>query len=64
MEIQKNTRIAEVIRKHPETKPIFEKYNMACLSCLGLKEESIEKGAIMHGLDTDDFIKELQSAVK
>jgi hypothetical protein len=32
---------------------------MNCASCLGLRDESLEKGCLMHGLNVDEVIAEL-----
>jgi len=49
--ISKNMLIAEVIKKFPETKKVFDEFNMGCLSCMGIQNETIEKGCLMHGIE-------------
>ncbi|MDR2883824.1 MAG: DUF1858 domain-containing protein [Deferribacteraceae bacterium] len=62
MNIDKNTLIADIIRAYPATVAVFDRFNMGCTSCLGLQSESLEKGCLMHGLDLDEVIKDLNIA--
>ena len=64
MEITGQMLIADVLRKYPETSRVFEENNMGCLSCLGLKGETVEKGCVMHGLDTEAFLTLLKEAAE
>lgn len=64
MIITKDTIIADVLKSVPGSVDIFEKYNMGCFSCMGVQKESLEKGCLMHGIDVDGLIKELQTIVK
>jgi len=60
MKITKDSLIADIIRLYPKTLDIFEKYNMGCTSCMGIQNESLEKGCIMHGLNVDDIIQDIE----
>ena len=56
----KDMNIAEVISAHPGAEKIIEKYfGNGCFTCPGMKVESISFGAMMHGLDTEVIVKEL-----
>ncbi|WP_022852131.1 DUF1858 domain-containing protein [Limisalsivibrio acetivorans] len=61
MEITKKTIIADVLRHNPKTSEVFEKYNMGCVSCMGVANESIEKGCLMHGLDVEEVLADLKN---
>jgi hybrid cluster-associated redox disulfide protein len=61
MKITKDSLIADIIRMYPKVVEIFEKYNMGCTSCMGLQNESLEKGCLMHGLNVDDVIIEIET---
>ena len=62
MQIEAHSKISEVLKENPELKEIFEKYNLNCLSCKGIAEETIEKAAINNGLDLKTFLSELNKA--
>ncbi len=62
MEITKESSIKEVLKEFPESSTIFDKHNMACMGCLGAEAESIENGALMHGLDAGQIVAELVEA--
>jgi len=55
----KDMSILEALQAHPRAKEIFVKHGMACLSCMGAVEESIEAGAQMHGIDINTLLEEL-----
>jgi hybrid cluster-associated redox disulfide protein len=55
--------INEVVRKHPETIPIFEKFGLGCVGCEAALFENIEQGAIVHGIDVETLITRLNSVI-
>jgi len=63
MKIKKEMPIKEVIKDYPRSARVFRKYNMGCIECSGAEMESVEKGAIMHGLDANELLEELNSAI-
>ena len=40
------------------------KYGMNCFGCLGAEAESIEYGAVAHGVDVDQLLEDLNKALK
>lgn len=53
-------KIGEVISKHPGAEKVIEKYfGQGCFTCPGIKMESIAFGAMMHGVDAEVIVKEL-----
>ena len=62
MPITKNMTIAEVVDKNPDTVEVFNRYGMGCLGCPATQFENIEQGAIVHGIDVDELIDELNKA--
>ena len=60
----KEMSIMEALQVHPKARDIFKKHGMACLSCMGAMQESIEAGADMHGIDTLLLINELNELEK
>ncbi|MBZ1356381.1 MAG: DUF1858 domain-containing protein [Candidatus Nealsonbacteria bacterium] len=63
MEIKKEMKIGEVIRKYPKTVKVFIRYNLGCVSCPMAEPESIEEAAEVHGLNIDEFLMELNKVV-
>ncbi len=52
--------IGEVLAMHPGAEKVIEKYfGGGCFTCPGIKTESIAFGALMHGIDLETIIKEL-----
>jgi len=61
--INKNMSINEVVRKHPETISIFEKFGLGCVGCEAALFENIEQGAEVHGIDVETLITSLNSII-
>jgi hybrid cluster-associated redox disulfide protein len=57
----KDMSILEALERHPAARRVFEEYGMACSLCIGASSESIEAGAIMHQLDPDTVVAELNA---
>lgn len=58
--ITKDTVIGDVIREHPGAKAVIQKYfGGGCFTCPGMNVESIGFGSMMHNLDPDKIIKEI-----
>lgn len=56
----KDTIIGEVIRDHPKGRDVIQKYfGGGCFTCPGINMESISFGAMMHNLDPDRIVREL-----
>ena len=63
MTITKDMGIGEVVRKYPNTVPVFMSAGMGCIGCAASHFENIEQGALAHGIDIDAYMKELNVAV-
>lgn len=59
MMITKDMGIMEVVAKWPETADVFMKHGMGCLGCAAARFESIEQGAMAHGMDIEALIADL-----
>ncbi|AEI15797.1 MULTISPECIES: DUF1858 domain-containing protein [Flexistipes] len=64
MSITKDQLIADILKENPGSVEVFEKFNMGCVSCLGVQNETLEKGCTMHGLDVNEVLKELKKIEK
>ena len=62
--INKNMTLGEIVIKYPESVDIFMKYGLHCIGCSVAAWETLEQGAMAHGIDDkklDNMLKELNS---
>ena len=57
--ITKEMTFGEVLTKYPETVKTFFMYGMHCFGCHLAIDETIEQGALAHGVDVDKLMKDL-----
>jgi hybrid cluster-associated redox disulfide protein len=58
--VTKDSVIGEVIRDYPGAREIIQKYfGGGCFTCPGINMESIYFGSMMHNLDPEKIIKEI-----
>jgi len=62
--ISKEMTFNEVLRKYPDSVKVLKKYGMNCFGCQGAEAESLEDGAIAHGVHLDSLLKDLNGALK
>ena len=62
--ISKDMTFNEVLRKYPDSVKVLKKYGMSCFGCQGAEAESLEYGAIAHGVDLNSLLKDLHKALK
>ena len=56
----KDSLIGDVINSSPEAKKIIEKhFGNGCFTCPGVKMESIAFGSMMHNMDPEKIVNEL-----
>jgi hybrid cluster-associated redox disulfide protein len=56
--------LAKVIQKYPKTVHVFFRYGMGCIGCPIAMTETIEQGAIAHGLNVKKLLADLNRVVK
>jgi hybrid cluster-associated redox disulfide protein len=61
--ITKDMGIIEIVNKYPETADVFFKYGMHCLGCMAARFETLEQGALAHGIDVEAMVKDLNEAI-
>jgi hybrid cluster-associated redox disulfide protein len=61
--ITKDMTFGEVLKKHPETVKTFFEYGMHCFGCHLSVAETIEQGAMAHGVEVDKLIEDLNKTV-
>ncbi|WP_295715461.1 MAG: Hydrid cluster protein-associated redox disulfide domain protein [Mitsuokella multacida] len=63
MAITKDMSILEVVQQYPDTVDVFVNAGMGCLGCAAAHFENIEQGAMAHGIDVDQLVKDLNTVV-
>jgi len=61
--ITKEMTFGEVLSMYPETVKTFFMYGMHCFGCHLAVDETIEQGALAHGVVVDDLIKDLNESL-
>ena len=59
MEINKDMTIGELLEKAPEKAEILLEAGMHCLGCPASREETLEEACMVHGIDVEELLKEL-----
>ena len=62
--ITKDMSIADAMKICPNAPAIFDKHGMACWACMAASAETIEEGALMHEIDAQAIIDELNADCK
>ncbi len=57
--ITKEMTIGEVLNKDRATAPIFMAFGMHCLGCPHSIGESLEEAGMVHGIDVNQLVEEL-----
>lgn len=63
VKISKEMTFGEVLKKYPETVKTFFEYGMHCFGCHLAVDETIEQGAMVHGVEVDKLIDDLNKTV-
>lgn len=61
MKIEKTTKIGELLETAPEKAEILLNAGMHCLGCPASQEETIEEACMVHGIDVEEIIKQLNA---
>ena len=59
MRFTKDMSIFEALSADDAARGVFESHGMACCLCIGAQSESIEAGAILHQVDPELVVAEL-----
>lgn len=57
--VTKDMIIMDVLKMDPDTAQIFFKNGMHCIGCPSASGESIEQASMVHGLDPDKLVDQL-----
>ena len=59
IEITKDTIIGDILDVATQTAPIFLSIGMHCLGCPSSRGETVEEACMVHGIDCDAFLAQL-----
>lgn len=62
--ITKDMGLGEVIQRFPQTMHVFGKYGIHCIGCSMSAFETVEQGAMAHGINVKKFIEDLNKAAQ
>jgi hybrid cluster-associated redox disulfide protein len=61
--ITKKIKFSELVEKYPEAIEVLMNNGMRCIGCSMSMFESLEDGALVHGLDPDKLVKEINKKI-
>jgi len=62
--INKKMSFGEILNRHPELAETLMKKGMNCIGCGMAMFETLEQGAIMHGINPNKLVEELNKKIK
>ncbi len=63
MTITKDMKIEAVVTEYPESMMVFMRHGLHCVGCHVSAFESIEEGAMAHGINVDALVADLNKVV-
>jgi len=57
--VTKKMSFSELIEKYPKSVEVLMESGMHCIGCAASAFETIEQGAIIHGLNPDELVKKI-----
>ena len=64
MIVDKDTTINEILNAYPEAMRFFNEKKMSCGSCFAVKFDTLENGALMHGMEVNILIQKLKHFIE
>jgi hybrid cluster-associated redox disulfide protein len=55
--------IADIVRQHPETLPVFQRHHLECYECQIADLETLEHGAVVHKVDVEQLLNDLNDMI-
>ena len=60
-EITKDTTIGDVLKIKPNAVPLLMEIGMHCIGCPASMGETVEEAAMVHGIDADDLVAQMNA---
>ena len=64
VKITKDTIIGSVLDVAPQAAPLFLAIGMHCLGCPSSRGETVEEACMVHGIDCDSFLVQLNKFIE
>lgn len=61
--ISKEMTISDILRRYPQTLPVFERYGLDCYDCQIAEFEQLEHGATVHKVNLEALLTELNRCI-
>lgn len=62
--ITKDMLIGDMIRAYPEVAEVLLQFGMHCIGCMAARGESIADACTVHGLDVEEVLEALNTAIE
>ena len=62
-QITKDTIIGDILDIAPDTAPIFLSIGMHCLGCPSSRGETVEQACMVHGVDVNELLEQLNGSI-
>jgi len=62
--VTKKMNFSELIEKYPQSVEVLMNEGMHCIGCAASAFETIEQGAMMHGINPDELVEKINKKLK
>ena len=62
--VTKDTPFRELMQKYPEAVEVLFNYGLGWIGCVASQFETIEQGALAHGIDPEELVKAINEKIK
>ena len=62
--ITKKMKFSEIMKKHPEVAEFLFEKGMHCFGCAMAQFETLEQGALAHGMNPDELVEEINKELE
>ena len=62
--ITKDLRIGELLNEEPDVAPVLLSAGMHCLGCPASQAETLEEAAMVHGINVDELVSEINAFIE
>ncbi|OQC50900.1 MAG: hypothetical protein BWX56_01211 [Euryarchaeota archaeon ADurb.Bin023] len=62
--ITKDMSIGDIVDQYPETVSVFISHGLGCIGCAIAQFETLEEGAMAHGIDVEALLKDLNKSLE
>lgn len=60
-QFNKDMTFHEALRMSPLVAKVLASFNLGCVGCMGAQHETLEQGAMAHGLDVEEILTALNA---